>query len=337
MCARLAAGQDPRIVRKARQSGEHSHRRWRERYRPGSRLRIRKRQLARGEVHTFPPQAQDLVPATPRQHQQPDRGNRAERRPSQRFRLVQHTRQALELRVGQEPLAPTCGVFQDRPARIGSLGHHAPLVGQRVHVRERLDRRVRGRRPIAQGVVKLRDMGAFDRGQGQLAQRGDDVQVHRAPRGVCGPRLAAHRDMVPQIPGCELPHGRSVRELRRQWFENRLLTRLNPRDDQRRPAPRVVCVHDPMTPDRHPLRRLPFPRSPRLCHIDVATRRIGPCPEASQLAVPDHRVALDPERRHHAVGNRPRLQLCHAVLRFRPQAASSIGPHSSGRAACGTT
>ena len=45
--------------------------------------------------------------------------------------------------------------------------------------------------------------------------------------------------------------------------------------------------------------------------VKLAARRIDPDPEAGELRVPEHRVALHAERSHGAVGNQPVLQFRH--------------------------
>ena len=198
---------------------------------------------------------------------------------------------------------------------------YAPVPGKGIHVRQRLDRHVGHRRGFAQALVQLHDVLALHSGQRQPAERRHDMAVDHAAGGPRGLRLAADGDMLFEIAPRQVCHGRAAGELRRERQGNRFLPGLDARDDERRPLARLLGPDQRVAPDRHPL--LPV-RPPRLGDIDLAAGRMDPDPEPLELAVPEHGVALDGQRRHRAAGKRPVLQYRHNV---RPYAAA---------AACGT-
>ena len=159
---------------------------------------------------------------------------------------------------------------------------------------QRLDRHVRHGGGLAQALVQLHDVPAFHRGQRQPAERRHDMAIDDAAGGPRGLRLAADRDMLFEIAPCQVGHRRAAGEPRRERQGNRVLPGLEPRDDGRRPLARLLGPEHRVAPDRHPLRSV---RPPRLGDVDLAAGRIDPDPEAGQLAVPEHHVARDGQRR----------------------------------------
>ena len=136
--ARLEVRNDPRIVRIARQFLQDPDRRRRQVDRAGARIPVGEADLARVEVDVFPTQREDFISATARQHQQADRRHRPLRYPAAVAQdLIQHAPQAIELRVGQEPLAFPAWVQRDGPAWIAPLRCHGPLPGKGKHMAQR--------------------------------------------------------------------------------------------------------------------------------------------------------------------------------------------------------
>ena len=150
--------------------------------------------------------------------------------------------------------------------------------------------------------MQLRHPRMVHRQRRQLAEPRDEILVDRRPVELGGPRPAAHRDVVLEIAPGDVRHRRPFRERRRQRLRHRLLARLDPRDDERRPPPRLLGRDHPVRRDRHPLRRLAL--RARLRDVDLAPRRIHPHPEPRELPVPEHRVLLDPQRLHRAPRDR---------------------------------
>ena len=138
----LAPGMTQGLPGLARQVREDADRRRGQVNRARASFPIGEVNLGRVEIDMLPAQGQDFVSAAARQHQQADRRDRAGRYPAALARgLVQHLPEAGELRVGQEPLAPTFGVHRDELAGIiAVLGRHVPAPGERVHVAQGLDR-----------------------------------------------------------------------------------------------------------------------------------------------------------------------------------------------------
>ena len=130
------------------------------------------------------------------------------------------------------------------------------------------------------------------------------VQLRRA-------RFAAHRDILAIVPLCEIGHRRPG--FHAQGRGNRIFSRLDAGQDQRRPAPRLVGGDDPMAANRNPLQPT---RTPALDDINPGARGIHPDPEAGQFVIPEHRVLGHRKRLDRA----PRDRL---VLQFRHPAARS--------------
>ena len=128
----------------------------------------------------------------------------------------------------------------------------------------------------------------------QFAERRNDMLLDDQAVHGRRLRLAARRHVLVQIAGREIGHRRPVREPQSQRLGHRLLAGLDPRDDQRRAPTRLLGRNHPVTAHRHPFRRCAA--GARLHDIVFAPRRIHPHPEADELAVPEHRVLLDPQR-----------------------------------------
>ena len=132
-------------------------------------------------------------------------------------------------------------------------------------------------------------------------------------------RLAADSDMLLEIAVGQVGHRRAACVLRRERKGNRVLPGLDPRDDERGPLARLLGAEHRVAADRYPpwlVRPVRSVRTARLGDEDLAARRIDPDPEAGELAIPEHRVALDAQRRDGAVGERPVLQYRHRLRRL---------------------
>ncbi len=92
---------------------------------------------------------------------------------------------------------------------------------------------------MAQPVVQVGHMLAPDRGNGQLAELGQNVLAHHTMMQLRRARFAAHRDMLAIVPLREIGHRRPGFHAR-QGRGNRIFSRLDAGQDQRRPAPRLV-------------------------------------------------------------------------------------------------
>ena len=100
---------------------------------------------------------------------------------------------------------------------------------------------------------------------------------------------------------------------------HRVLARPDARDDERRPLTGLVGIEHAVAADRDPLRQPVARPLPDLGDVELAARRIDPDPEAGEGPIPEHRVALDLESRHDAVGE-GLLVNCHGCS---PHAASA--------------
>ena len=157
------------------------------------------------------------------------------------------------------------------------------------------------------------------RGDRQFAERRHDVAVDDAAGRPLRLRLAADSDMLLEIAVGQVGHRRAACVLRRERKGNRVLPGLDPRDDERGPLARLLGAEHRVAADRYPPRlvRLVRPvRTARLGDEDLTAGRIDPDPEAGELAIPEHRVALDAQRRDGAVGERPVLQYRHRLRRL---------------------
>ena len=128
--------------------------------------------------------------------------------------LVQRASQAVELRVGKEPLAFALGVQRDGTARIAAPRRHGPLPGKGKHMAQRLHRRVRHGGGLAETLVQIHDVPALHRCQRELAEGRYDVAVDDAARRALRLRLAVDRNMLLEIaPGEVGDRARSLADI----------------------------------------------------------------------------------------------------------------------------
>ena len=151
-------------------------------------------------MHILPVQGQDLVAPAPGQHQKADRSRRRRRYPALGLQRAQHLPQPAELIFRQEPLALALPVLDHKAARIAALRSQAPDLGLIDHPRQRDDHLVRHGRDMAQPVVQVGHMLAPDRGNGQLAELGQNVLAHHTAVQLRRARFAAHRDILAIVP-----------------------------------------------------------------------------------------------------------------------------------------
>ena len=168
--------------------------------------------------------------------------------------LAENLAETPELGVGQEPLAPARRILAHRPARVGAVGDHLPVRGHRVHARHQRHRPVRRVGNPAQPDVERRHPLALHREQWEFAELRHEVLAEQPPDAFRRGRLAAHRDMLLHVARGQAGHRRPAREPGRQRLRNRVLARLDPVDDPRRPAPRLVSGDHPVPAHRHPHR-----------------------------------------------------------------------------------
>ena len=155
---------------------------------------------------------------------------------------------------------------------------------------EEVNRPVRGVGGLAEPEVERRHLLAGDRRHQGLAERGHEVPVDGGPVEHFGPRLAAHRDVLLEVPRGKLRH-RDLGGHRRR--RRRLLPRLDAGDDRGRPATRLSGRDRPVAPDRDPPGP---PLPPALDHVDLGARGVDPHPEAGEVPIPEDRVpSLDAE------------------------------------------
>ena len=88
--------------------------------------------------------------------------------------------------------------------------------------------------------MQIADILAPNPADRQLPQRRHNVLLRPPAVGRHGVRLAAQLRVFLEIPRGKLRDRRSVRALRRKGFRDRLLARLDPRDDERRAPPRFL-------------------------------------------------------------------------------------------------
>ena len=138
--------------------------------------------------------------------------------------------------------------------------------------------------------MQFHDVPALHRRQRQLAERGHDVAVDDAARRALRLGLAADRNVLLQIAPRQVGHRWAAGELRRERQRDRVLSGLDPRDDERGPPAGLFGAEHGVAADRYPpwlVRPVRSVRTARLGDEDLAAGRIDPHPEAGELAIPE--------------------------------------------------
>ena len=294
-------------------------------HRPGSRLGVGEPHLAGLQVDMVPVQVDDLVLAAAGQKQQPHRHRGVHPGASLLLGLVQRPSETLELLVGQEALVAARPIHRDLAARVAALRDRLPLLGGAIDPEQHLDRLVGRRGRLAQRMMERRHRRMIDRQRRLPPERRQDVVVDRAAVGLRRSRLQAHLDHLLEIGLHQLAHRRPFRQRHRLRLGDGLLAGLDPGDDLRRPAARLLRRDDPDAPDRH----ANGVRAAGAClhHIVLASARIDAHPEPLELAVPEHRVPVGLQPPDRAARDRRPPELRHRPSpRLSPYAARSSPP-----------
>ena len=184
--------------------------------------------------------------------------------------VSQDTKQELcDLRERVDPVALLHAIREAQPALAA--------IGQPVHVRQRLHRRIGRRRGAGHFPLKVDNLGALHRHERHLAESGQYLAAKR-DAGLHGrPGLHAHGDMFFEIARRQIGNGRAADRPDGQRQGHGLFARLDARNNQCRTPPRLLGTDHAMTADRDPLRLVRLIRSlraPGLGDIDLAAGRI---------------------------------------------------------------
>ena len=161
--------------------------------------------------------------------------------------------------------------------------------------------------------MQRRDVGALDLGQPHMTELRQDVEPHDPPERLDRARPAVHRHMRLHVAIRQVGH----RRLRGGRLRKRLLAPLQPVDDLRRLAARLLHRDVCRRPDGDPFRA---PGRPALLdHVDLAAAGVDPYPESAELPIPEHRApVLDGERVDDPLVEPDRASSGYAVLpKFR--------------------
>ena len=278
--------------------------------------------LGRVEIDMLPAQGQDFVSAAARQHQQADRRDRAGGYPAALARdFVEHmhprrvnsvsVRNRSRFRLGfigmnSQGSSQSSGAMSQPLASAYMWLRVSTVMFAIAGVSHRLSCSAMTCRRSTAAIGSLPSAGTMWR-----------LTTLRAVRCVFGLQRTA--TLLFEIAVGQVGHRRAACVLRRERKGNRVLPGLDPRDDECGPLARLLGAEHRVAADRYPPRlvRLVRPvRTARLGDEDLTAGRIDPDPEASELAIPEHRVALDAQRRDGAVGERPVLQYRHRLRRL---------------------
>ena len=188
------------IVLVAGQRREDADRGRRERDHSRTGLRIAQPQFRRVHVDVLPAQGLDFAQPAAGQHEQANCGHGRRRLRARGLDLGQHQAEPLEFLVSQETLAPLLLVLLHEAARVAAVRPQAPGFRKVEHLADDFEDPVRlvGRGPVP--VVQRRDVFAFDIVDGELAELGQHELLHQPAAARDGPWLAAHFDMLDEVP-----------------------------------------------------------------------------------------------------------------------------------------